>query len=1124
MERLFNDEWSFVKLPHGSTLADARAAQWEAVDLPHDFLIGQKDNLYETADGWYRRELTVDAEALNRVWILSFDGVYMDCDVLINSKVAATHRYGYTAFDVDMSGYIVAGSNEVMVHIRHQSPNSRWYSGAGIYRDVTLYCLPQRHIPLDGTYVTMTQSENIWQVTVRTELTGPETGESICHRLLNREGVCVAECVIPAVGDRSEAILMVERPSLWSCETPVLYWLETSLGEQVVRQRIGFRSIRFTPDQGLFVNEKPVKLHGVCLHHDLGALGSAFHEKAARRQLLAMRDMGVNALRTSHNPPAKQVMDLCDELGILVVNEAFDMWERPKTSFDNARFFKETYREDVASWVRRDRNHPSLLMWSIGNEILDTHVDDRGQEVTRLLAKEVRRHDPCGNGKVTIGSNYMSWEGAQRCAEWVDAVGYNYGERLYDAHHKAHPGWVIYGSETASALSSRGIYRFPKSANILSDEDLQCSSLGNSTSSWGTRDMRACIVDDLNTPYSLGQFLWSGIDYIGEPTPYHTRSCYFGMMDTCCFPKDYWYMFRALWTDKPMAHIGVYWDWNPGQMIDVPVMTNGAEAELLLNGRSLGRKKVNRLSVEDCLPQWRVAFEPGILCAKAYDITGKIIAEECRYTPEDSAQIVLSAEDDALFADGEDMTFVTISMQDRNGHPVENAVDRVQVTVSGAGRLLGVDNGDSTDRDGYKTTTRRLFSGKLLAIIGAGTNPGVTRIEAVSTGKRSAVLEIPVRPGNAVPGRSASYTCPDRPVSEEVPVRRIALTPFESTSLTKEHPSVRFGVRVYPANADPQPINYRITNAKGIESPCASVAADEDSVTVTALGDGEIYLRATCNNGYDHPRVVSQQEITISGVGMPNLDPYGFVVGGLYDLSAGDIASGNEQGVSFARDGESMVGYTHVDFGPIGSDEITLPIFALDDKLYQMAMYLGNPYEGGELIAILPYQKKSIWNVYQPETYRLPKRLTGLQTLCFVMTQKVHMKGFSFTRQSRAWMEQSALQADMVYGDSFIRTKEGVTNIGNNVSLVYEQMDFGDAKEAMLTIDGRTSLAVNPVTIRFQREDGEELTTLAQFKGGLRSKQEFAIFVLPGVCRVSFVFLPGSQFDFYGFKFSKTTI
>lgn len=1129
MQRLLNDGWLFAKLPLGSTLADAQKADFAAVDLPHDFLIGHTDHLYETCDGWYQRTLSVSQEQLDHVWLLRFDGVYMDCDVLVNGQVVCSHPYGYTAFDAPLSQALRVGENTVMVHIRHQSPNSRWYSGAGIYRDVMLVVLPKRYMPLDGVYVHSERKDGLWKIHVETELVGEGEGRAPEVLLFDPEGNAVwsstpVDDLVQAPTVYRCTLEVSEREArLWNPDDPCLYTLQVKLEGQTITQRIGLRELRFDTNHGLFVNNWPVKLHGVCLHHDLGALGAAFHEKAARRQLLAMQEMGVNALRTSHNPPARQMLDLCDELGILVINEFLDMWEGAKTPYDYARFFPQYVEADAASWVRRDRNHPCVIMWSIGNEILDTHASPRGAEVTAMLKALVERHDPCGNARATIGSNYMPWQGAQNCADILKLAGYNYGEKYYDEHHAKHPDWVIYGSETASSLSSRGIYRFPMDTNILSDEDLQCSSLGNSTSSWGCRDLRKMIVDDLNTPYSMGQFIWSGIDYIGEPTPYHTRSCYFGHMDTAVFPKDGFYQFKAAWNPEPMVHIGVYWDWNPGQLIDVPVMTNGETCELLLNGRSLGVKIVDLHTWQKSLPVWQVPYEPGELCARAYDGLGKLMAEERIHSFGESAVICLQAEDAQLKADGHDMTFVTITMRDTQGYPVENAVDCVHVSVTGQGRLLGLDNGDSTDQDGYKTTVRRLFSGKLLAMVGALGEAGTVRVEVTSPGLVPAVLELPVIKAERREGTSCVERIADAPVHPEKWVRRIDMRPLSPTRLDAEHRSVTFAITTMPETADPQALTFRVTNSAGIATPCASVHRNEDgTVTVTALGDGTIYLRGTCTNGYPHTRVISQQEIVIEGIGQPYLDPYGFVAGGLYDLHEGEIAAGNEQGISFGREGYSMAGFTNVDFGPVGSDEITLPIFALNGERYQITVWRGDPRNGGEKVAVLDYQKPSIWNTYQAETYRLPVRFRGVETICFTMMVKVHMKGFSFTRQSRAWVPQSTLEADTVYGDSFARTEEGICSIGSNVSLVYENMDFGDATSAELTLDAATPLPENPVTVLMQNEAGEELRELCSFRQSEgRVEQRFRVRVLPGKCKVSFVFLPGSQFDFYGFRFTK---
>ena len=929
------------------------------------------------------------------------------------------------------------------------------------------------------------------------------------HRLLDDEGCCVAEGQSP---------LHVAHPHLWSCRCPYLYTLETWLGSEVQRQRIGLRTYRFDPNSGLYVNGEHIKLHGVCLHHDLGALGAAFHEKAARRQLQLMKDMGVNALRTAHNPPARQVMDLCDEMGILVVSEIFDMWERPKNTYDYARFFAECEEADIASWVRRDRNHPCLLMWSIGNEIVDTHLGQRGQELTRMLAAQVRTHDPAENGTITLGLNYLPWENAQKCVDLIKYAGYNYAEKLYAPHHEKYPDWLIYGSETGSLVQSRGIYHFPADTPILSEVDLQCSALGNSLTSWGTKDLCRMIVEDLHTPYSMGQFLWSGIDYIGEPTPYHTRNCYFGFVDTAGFPKDLYYLLQAAWQHEPVLHIGVHWDWNPGQMIDVNIMTNAVEVELLLNGRSLGRKRGSFHDAAQAMPRWRVPFEAGTLLARAYNESGELIGETSRNTPGDSHRLVLIASDDALLGDGCDMTFVTISAVDSQGNLVDNACDRVRVTVQG-GFLMGMDNGDSTDLDGYKTNTRRLFSGKLLAMVGTSDQAGEIIVEADAPGLVGAKLRIPVLAAEKKAGSARMQGCRNDATDRPVYVRRIELMAQSSTHLTPDNREAVFTWRMLPEHAMPQEIIWQVTNASGIETDCAKLTVEQDAVRVRALGDGVVYLRALCNNGYSHPRIISQVEIDIEGLGKPNLDPYGFVTGGLYTFSGGEISPGNEHGIAFARDGRSMAGFTHVDFGLDGSDEMTLPVFALDGGAYELEMYLGNPDEGAPLFARLPYQKPCRWNVYQPETYKLPRRLTGLHTICFVMYAKIHLKGFSFTKQSRGYMALQAAEADHIYGDSFTRSGSSIAGIGNNVSLVFERMDFGESRHVTLQIRGSTPLAHHPMTARIQNDAGDEITQIAEFTGNGGYEQSFRLQVPGGMCTVTFVFLPGSRFDFDGFRF-----
>ena len=1117
MYMLLNDGWSFVKLPNGSTPEDAEKASFEQVDLPHDWLIGQ-DDLYESADAWYRRELVLP-ENHEPVVLVRFDGVYMDCDVLLNGEVICTHPYGYTAFDAPLTGKLKEGKNLLLVHIRHQSPNSRWYSGSGIYRDVTLVTLPEDHIVPDSLYVIEKEKETDWQIRISFETDGAADRPFSCA-LYDREGTPVASAQSMCEGNAGKTVLTVPGGRAWSVEDPFLYRLEIRYGTQTETRRIGLRTVKTDPDRGFFLNGRNVKLRGVCLHHDLGALGAAFHEKAARRQLQLMKDMGVNAVRTSHNPPAAAFLDLCDEMGILVVDEAFDMWERPKTEYDYARFFPEWHKADVSSWIRRDRCHACVIMWSVGNEIYDVHAGPRGAEVTKMLAEEVRLHDPEKHAYVTFGCNYMPWEGGQKCAGYLDAVGYNYGEKLYEAHHRDHPGWVIYGSETASVLSSRGIYHFPMEQSIMSEADRQCSALGNSNTSWGAESLPQILCDDEKIRFSMGQFIWSGIDYIGEPTPYHTRSCYFGQADTACFPKDAYDLFQSFWTDKKMIHIGVSWDWNPGQVIDVPVMTNCDEAELFLNGRSLGRKKADRSSADHSLPCWKIPFAPGELTAVGYGAEGKEACSDSRYTPGETSQFRLTYSDTQLLSDGWDLAFVTVEAADRAGHPVDNARERVTISVSGGGRLIGTDNGDSTDHDSYRSDCRRLFSGRLLLIIGSNGRHEDVTVRVTGREGMESEITVPVRCVPMKEGVSCVQAAPVSRATARTHGRKILIETSGDRRLTPDRPECTFRYTVLPKEADGYSVRWEVTNAAGIQCPFVSITETGDTVTVRASGDGSYYLRALYMED-GNCAFISQQEFSASGFGSPAMSPYEYISAGLYDLHEGDIGTGNEKGIAFARDGESMVGFSCVDFGKTGSDRITADIFALNGDEYEIELWTAPP--GGRLqkTALLRYQKPSIWNVYQDETWQLPDRLTGVRTVCFRMREKVHLKGFFFEKQENAYVMHPAGSAEKIYGDSFVRSGSAVTGIGNNVTLEWTGMDFGEAGGRVLEISGRTPLEANTVNVRIKNGQGGETVSALEFDGKGGQRQSFPVRTPGGNCTVSFVFLPGSSFDFDSFRFHR---
>ncbi len=996
MKQLINHGWLFAKLPLFSSLEDAEKAAFTPVILPHDWLIGQ-DNLYESADAWYKRVLDADAEMCAGAVYLCFDGVYMDCDVLLNGEIIFTHPYGYTAFLVPLNGKLQPGRNTVLVHIRHRSPNSRWYSGSGIYRDVHLISLPVDHMVPDGLRIAEAFGDGRWTVTVTAEVTGPGSLSFSCI-LTDAEGQRAAEAEGTVQNGSACCTFAVTDGKPWSPDDPYLYTLSITYGKQTEVRKIGLRSFVMDPDHGLFLNGKHVKIRGVCLHHDLGALGAAFHEKAARRQLQLMKEMGANAVRTSHNPPASGFLDLCDEMGFLVNDEAFDMWERSKTEFDYSRFFSEWAARDTASWIRRDRCHPCVIFWSIGNEIADVHAGKRGTEITKWLSELVRLHDPDGHAAVTFGSNYMPWEGGQRCAGYLDAVGYNYGERCYYQHHAAHPEWRIYGSETGSLLSSRGVYHFPAEQSVMCEDDSQCSALGNSNTSWGAENLASMIVSDLQNPFSLGQFIWSGIDYIGEPTPYQARSCYFGQADTACFPKDSYYLFQSLWTEHRMVHIGVTWDWNPGQLIDVPVMSNCHTVELFLNGRSFGCMHPDPRNPEQCVSRWKIPFVPGTLTARAYDREGKICCEDQQVTPGEPERLVLQCENDRLENDGHDLIFVRVSVADAKGNPVRNARNRVSIMVSGGGYLLGTDNGDPTDPDSYRSGERRLFSGLLLLIIGSNGKQEDVCITAASPGCGETSLVVPVRPGGAAHTVSSQQNGMFPKPAAFIPVRKIELSAAGNALLTPENDECVFRYTILPAAATRKQLRWQVTNNAGIPVPYASLQVSGDHVTVKASGDGRLILRALWGEKEGRTDIISRLETDAAGFGPAVMDPFSAVPAGLYDISSGKIGTGNDKGIAFSEEGESMIGFRRIDFGPDGSDRLSATLYALNEDLYEIELLAGRNPQELETVTNLKYQKPSIWNVYQEEQWILPFRLTGVLSLCFRARKRIHFLQFRFYR------------------------------------------------------------------------------------------------------------------------------
>lgn len=1172
--KLFNNDWKFLKTPLGIEPEDiqGRKEEFVAVDIPHDWLIYNTGDLYENSIGWYCKELdTADLQLKEgeRVY-LRFDGVYMDSTLYVNGQKVGDWKYGYSAFGFDITDYLQEGKNELMMQVRHQSPNSRWYSGAGIYRHVWLKVYPKVYLPLDGTYVhTKALGDNRYRMEVDTEVAGAITETTqVRYTLLAPESQAPMQraevfCLSGAQAENAQAenaqaaekaaeaqaagksaqepliyslTATVDAVKEWDIEAPHCYTLRVELLEEmeVVDSQeitVGFSRKEFDPERGFFLNGRHVKLHGVCEHHDLGCLGAAFHKEAMRRKFKVLRGMGVNALRTSHNMPATEVMELADEMGFLVLSEGFDMWERPKTEYDYGRFFKEWAGKDVRSWVRRDRNHPSLLMWSIGNEIYDTHADPWAPDITRRLLGYVREHDYKETAPVTIGSNYMPWEGAQNCADIVKMAGYNYAEKYYEPHHKEHPDWVIYGSETASVVQSRGVYRFPLSQSMLADEDEQCSALGNSCTSWGAKNVEACITDDRDAEFNCGQFLWTGFDYIGEPTPYQTKNSYFGHVDTAGFPKDSYYVFGAEWTEaavRPIVHVYPYWDFNEGQQVDVRACTNGAGVELFVNGVSYGKQEIDHKKGKKLQGHWQLPYTPGEITAVAYDEAGKEIGRETRHSFGDGVQLVLEADKQVIGADGEDLCFVSISAVDKDGYPVENAMDYVEVRIEGAGRLLGLDNGDSTDYDAYKGNVRKLFNGKLLAVIGAKKEAGEIKVTVNSKSLASAQITLSAKEASVREGICCEEDLMKNPMQlpDNIPVRKVEIHVEQGTVLNPKQRSVMVKAVVYPAMATDKELIWKVVNGQGIDITFAQVEelSHENGVhlaKVTAMGDGEFLVRCMSKGGTDKVRIISQVAFTAQDLGQASMNPYSFISAGLYTDTMGSIGNGNEKGIATQGNGPSAVIFEKLDFGDYGSDEITVPIFALDDKPYRIEIWEGRPDEvGSEKLLDTIYQKPSIWAVYQPDTWKLSKRVKGLATISIRMYHGVHIKGFEFTRFEKAFSRVDAAECSKLYGDRFTREEKAIVGIGNNVNIEYDNMDFGREGAAALTIVGRTPLAGNTIHVIFTDEAGNSERRILEVKGTVGyTEQTFEIAPIYGKGKIEFVFLPGSDFDMEAFQF-----
>jgi len=780
-----NQDWRFHK-GEASGAEEARFddSQWTPVRLPHDWAIegpfDPKLNPHTGAlpisgTGWYRKSFFLPADSRDKYFTTVFDGAMSNAVVWINGHQLGGRPYGYSSFAFDLTPYLQFGAeaNVLAVRLTPEEHSSRWYPGAGIYRNVWLDVTGPVHVAEWGTYITTPEvSDAKATVSVKIEVQNSlnqEQSITLRNAVLDESGKPVGETSselnsISAGASRTiPATLTITKPQRWDMDHPYLYTLVTEVleGKRVIDRYttpFGVRTIAFDREKGFSLNGKVRKLHGVCLHHDLGALGAAVNRRATERQLQIMKAAGVNAVRTSHNPPSPELLEFCDRLGLVVMDEAFDMWRIPKVPNGYSKYYDEWSERDLRDMVRRDRNHPSIIMWSIGNEIPEQKSPDGWKEAKRLTGF-FHEADPTR----PTTSAFNDWSDAinNHLADEVDVPGFNYRPMHYEEIMKDHPKWVIFGSETASCVSSRGFYQFPIQ-RYEKDPSLQISSYDIISPQWAyCPDVEFKYQDEL--PNVLGEFVWTGFDYIGEPTPYFgwrpgsnnehdwpARSSYFGMVDLAGFPKDRYYLYQSQWTTKPMVHILPHWNWEGREGQNVPVMaySNADEVELFLNGKSLGKKQ--RFSGPIEMPVganvssdlkfqtkyrllWEAPYQPGTLKAIAYS-GGKQVAEQEIRTAGAAAKIVLASDRSTIQADGDDLAFVTVRVEDKDGNLCPTASNIVHFAVSGAGAIKAVDNGNAATVEPFHADYRTAFNGLALLIVHSDDRPGKIQIVAMSDG------------------------------------------------------------------------------------------------------------------------------------------------------------------------------------------------------------------------------------------------------------------------------------------------------------------------------------------------------------------------------------------------------
>jgi beta-galactosidase len=784
LETLFDSGWRFFQGDPGK--ADEPGfndKSWRLLDLPHDWSIegifdqkapaGGSGGYLPAGIGWYRKHFTISRNDLKMNYLILFDGVYMNSDVWLNGQHLGNYPFGYNSFYYDLNPFLKAGENIIAVRVDNsRQPNSRWYSGSGIYRHVWLIKTSKLHIVQWGIGVTTTEiTKESASVAVSScfENDLKETEKAVIQSVvLDDKGVNIGLTestveILPGKENVIKQLIKIPSPKLWSLNDPAMYNLITRImvkGKPVdeVKTPFGIRSVYYDVDKGLFLNGQNIKMNGVCLHHDAGCVGTAVPVKVWERRLKILKEMGCNAIRTSHNPVAPEFLALCDKMGFLVMDEIFDEWKRGKVKFGYNNYFDEWAEKDVISFIHRDRNHPSVVLWSAGNEIREQPVEG-GHLVLQKLLNLFHAEDP--TRPVTVGCDNIAADDNPAKLEFLnllDIVGYNYVDRWHERRElffsidrHDHPDWKMVGTESVSNGGLRGDY-----------------SLGrDSTRIYPNYNNRMIRAEQLwkfvaSNPYVIGDFMWTGIDYIGE-SMWPSKNASSGVIDLCGFPKDGYFFYQSQWTKAPMLHLFPHWNWEgrEGTVLPVLAYTNCDAVELFVNGKSYGEKRLefprqgNSGSwMKYDLPQkfattadlhlsWDVPYEPGVVKAVGKR-DGKIVCTEIIETTGKPASIILSTDTDHLIADNQDVAHIRIEIADAKGNIVPTADNLVSYKISGNGKLIGLDNGNPADHEPYKSDKRKVFNGLGLAIIQAGKVPGKITLTASSEGMKDESVEIVV--------------------------------------------------------------------------------------------------------------------------------------------------------------------------------------------------------------------------------------------------------------------------------------------------------------------------------------------------------------------------------------------